>query len=314
MRWGKLLGIVVLAPVLVFGPARPARAVCTGSPGYSGGLQGGYWLLGGDGGVFSFGAAQSQFYGSDSGRHPGDPAVGMANGEVRSGSTVSPSQTGGYFIGHRSGEVDFFPSNGSGSPERISASPPGPVAVGIAAASASSGGFYLAGPNGAVTAGGGAPLFGSASSLKLNAPIVGIASPLTGSGYWLVGRDGGVFSFGQAGFYGSATPLHPRSAVVGISATEDGKGYWLVTASGGVYTFGDAGFFGAAAGQAIPAPMVALLGAPNPYTGYWLVDSGGGVTPYGTAPSYGSMRGKSLASPMVGGAWTVSPQTCPSST
>ena len=50
---------------------------------------------------------------------------------------------------------------------------------------------------------GGAQFYGSTGSMKLNEPVVGMASTPDGRGYWLVAADGGVFNYGDAGFYGS---------------------------------------------------------------------------------------------------------------
>ncbi len=75
----------------------------------------------------------------------------------------------------------------------------------------------VAADGGVFTYGGGA-YYGSTGNIKLNAPIVGMASTPDGKGYWLVASDGGVFNFGDASFDGSAggQPLH--SPVVGVSS------------------------------------------------------------------------------------------------
>ena len=54
---------------------------------------------------------------------------------------------------------------------------------------------------------------GRRARLRLNKPIVGMASTPDGKGYWMVASDGGIFSFGDAAFYGSmggtaAQPTH----------------------------------------------------------------------------------------------------------
>ena len=53
------------------------------------------------------------------------------------------------------------------------------------------------------------------AALRLNKPIVGMASTPDGRGYWMVAADGGIFSFGDAPFFGSmgghaAEPAHRR--------------------------------------------------------------------------------------------------------
>jgi len=66
---------------------------------------------------------------------------------------------------------------------------------------------------------GDARFFGSTGNIRLNQPIVGMASSPTGRGYWFVAADGGVFSFGDTHFYGSLAnrpPSAPR--VVAMAA------------------------------------------------------------------------------------------------
>jgi hypothetical protein len=48
---------------------------------------------------------------------------------------------------------------------------------------------------------------GSAGSLPLNKPVVGMAATHDGGGYWLVASDGGIFNYGDASFHGSAASL-----------------------------------------------------------------------------------------------------------
>ena len=57
--------------------------------------------------------------------------------------------------------------------------------------------------DGGVFAFGDARFFGSAGSLKLAAPVVGIALTEDEKGYWLTAADGGVFCYGDAFFHGS---------------------------------------------------------------------------------------------------------------
>src|SRR3712207_7168344 len=49
----------------------------------------------------------------------------------------------------------------------------------------------------------GAPFRGSAGSVRLSQPVVGMAPTKTGNGYFLVARDGGIFAYGDAVFRGS---------------------------------------------------------------------------------------------------------------
>jgi len=63
---------------------------------------------------------------------------------------------------------------------------------------------------------GDAAFFGSAGSVKLNKPIVGISASVTGGGYLLVASDGGIFNYGDATFTGSAGSAPLNSPVVGM--------------------------------------------------------------------------------------------------
>ena len=58
---------------------------------------------------------------------------------------------------------------------------------------------------------GDATFFGSTGAMRLNQPVVGMASTPSGNGYWLVARDGGIFAFGDATFLGSAGAVRLRS-------------------------------------------------------------------------------------------------------
>jgi lipoprotein-anchoring transpeptidase ErfK/SrfK len=100
--------------------------------------------------------------------------------------------------------------------------------------------------------------------MRLNAPVVGMASTPSGNGYWLVASDGGIFTFGDAHFYGSTGAMRLNAAVVGMARDGSGHGYWLAGSDGGVFTFGDAHFRGSAAGQ-VPADrhVVQLVGMPD---------------------------------------------------
>ena len=64
----------------------------------------------------------------------------------------------------------------------------------------SASGYRLVASDGGIFSYGDAGFYGSAGSVNLNKPVVGLASTPAGAGYWLVASDGGVFSYGDAGF------------------------------------------------------------------------------------------------------------------
>ena len=105
---------------------------------------------------------------------------------------------------------------------------------------------------------GDAGFYGSAGSIKLNRPIVGMASTHDGGGYWLVASDGGIFSYGDASFHGSAGSLTLNKPVVGMAPTKDGGGYWLVASDGGIFNYGDAPFHGSAGSLSLNKPVVGM--------------------------------------------------------
>ena len=167
---------------------------------------GGYWLIGEDGGVFSFGAAPylgSAFQPANVGTGITDePFVGL-------GATADG---GGYYEAGISGAAIGFGDIHNAGNGQITI---GDVALaslvsGIAVAPTGDGVWFVAGDGGvfAVNAPDGAhpPFFGSlpGEGVRPVAPIVGIAATADGNGYWMVGADGGVFCFGDAVFFGSA--------------------------------------------------------------------------------------------------------------
>ena len=161
------------------------------------------------------------------------------------------------------------------------------------------GGYRMVAADGGVFAYGDAPFEGSAGSLILTQPMVGIAPTPDGGGYWLVAADGGVFAYGDAAFEGSAGSLALNRPIVGIAPTPDGGGYWLVAADGGVFAYGDAVFEGSAGSLALNRPIVGIAPTPDG-RGYWLVAADGGVFAYGDAAFEGSVGSGTLAEPVVG--------------
>ncbi len=191
-----------------------------------------------------------------------------------------------------------FGSTGTGA---NAVSDPNAPMVGVTGAPG--GGYWLAARDGGVFGYGDAGFFGSAGSLPLNAPVVGMAATGDGRGYWLAARDGGIFDYGDAGFFGSAGSLPLNAPVVGMAASPDGGGYWLVASDGGIFSYGDAPFFGSAGGTALNAPIVGMAATPDG-GGYWLVAADGGIFSYGDAPFFGSAGSLSLDAPVVGMAAT----------
>ncbi|HEV7865711.1 MAG TPA: DUF4394 domain-containing protein [Acidimicrobiia bacterium] len=164
-------------------------------------------------------------------------------------------------------------------------------------------GYWLASDNGTVAGYGDADPLGSAASLTLTKPIVGISASPSGEGFWLVASDGGIFNYGDAKFYGSTGAIKLNKPIVGIAPYPDGKGYWMVASDGGIFSFAADGtpvrFYGSAGDLTLAKPIVGM--APTPTgNGYWLVASDGGIFSYGDAKFYGSTGAIKLNKPIVG--------------
>jgi hypothetical protein len=215
----------------------------------------GYWVVGSDGGVFSFGDAR--FFGSTGAIALVRPIVGMAS---------TPSGHGYWLVADDGGVFSFGDAHFYGSlGDRVLRAP----ITGVAA-SPTGEGYWLVARDGGVFSFGDAHFYGSAGSVPLRSAVAGMAATTNGDGYLLVARDGGVFAFGKAKFSGAALdPVAPP--VVGISAAADSDGYVITRQDGRVYTFGTK-YHGDAAGTG-DAPVVGIATSAR---GYWLVH---GATP-----------------------------------
>jgi cell wall-associated NlpC family hydrolase len=257
--------------------APPADAVALNAPmvGITAAANGsGYYLAGGDGGVFSF-PNTLPFDGSLGGTHLNAPIVGI----------VADAATGGYWMVAADGGVFSFnaPFYGSMGGTTLNA----PI-VGMTA-TADDKGYILVGADGGIFTFGDAGFHGSLGGTHLNAPIVGISlDPATG-GYDLAGADGGVFSF-DAPFYGSMGGKALNAPVVGIAVDPATQGYVLVGSDGGVFNF-NAPFYGSMGGKALGAPVVGIV-EDSATQGYWMAAKDGGIFSF-NAPFYGSLGGSS---------------------
>ncbi|HWD51109.1 MAG TPA: hypothetical protein VG412_01815 [Acidimicrobiales bacterium] len=182
---------------------------------------GGYWLVSGDGGIFTFGDAG--FHGSVGGSALNTPIVGMAPTHDGQGYWLVASD-GGIFA---FGDAAFDGSMGGSALNR-------PI-VGMAPTHDGQG-YWLVASDGGIFSFGDAGFDGSMGGTPINRPIVGLAATSDGQGYWLVASDGGIFSFGDAGFRGSAGGL-PHAPVIGVAARGAAGGYLLASQDGAVFSF-----------------------------------------------------------------------------
>jgi uncharacterized protein YkwD len=258
-------------------------------PTVVGGSGPGYWLVGGDGGVFAF--ATPGYYGSLGGVRLARPVVG---------ATATVDHNGYWLVAADGGIFTFGDARGYGSTGNVRLKKP---IVGMAV-TASGNGYWLVARDGGIFPFGDAVYhsYGSTGGIRLNQPIVGMARTTSGNGYWLVAADGGIFPFGDARYhsYGSTGNIRLNQPIAGMARTASGNGYWLVARDGGIFPFGDAVYhsYGSTGGMRLNRPIVSMTPTPDG-NGYWLVAADGGVFPFGDAPYHGSTGSIRLASPVV---------------
>jgi Tol biopolymer transport system component len=190
----------------------------------------GYWLLGGDGGVFTFGPGAG-FFGSTGATRLNAPILAM-----------TPTNDGaGYWLVAGDGGIFTFGDagfHGSTGDLRL-------IQPVVALATTPSGrGYWLVAKDGGIFSFGDAGFFGSTGDLRLRSPIVAMGPTSTGRGYWLVAADGGVFSFGDATFPGSAAVPGLGSPVVAAAPDVARDGFTMATADGQFVAFGGAEWCG----------------------------------------------------------------------
>jgi hypothetical protein len=242
-----------------------------------------YWLVGSDGGIFTFGGAP--YLGSTGALNLNKPIVNIAATPDGGGYWLVASD-GGIFT---FGDAKFFGSTGAIHLNR-------PI-VGMAS-TPDGGGYWLVASDGGIFSFGDAKFFGSTGAIALNKPIVGMASTPDGGGYWLVASDGGIFAFGDAKFFGSTGAIVLNKPIVSMLAAPNGTGYILVASDGGTFSFGTAPFYGSLGGIPLKNSIVTATATPGD-TGYWFSDVVGDVSAFGQASYYGSAP-TGLTHPIVG--------------
>jgi hypothetical protein len=249
----------------------------------------GYWLVGSDGGIFTFGSAQ--FYGSTGALSLQRPVVGITPTSDLGGYWLVASDGGVFTFG----DAGFFGSipgmgfapAGTGAAKKLNA----PI-VGMVPSS-NGGGYFMVGSDGGVFAFGDAKFEGSCPGIGgCSGAAVTVMPDATGNGYWLVTATGHIYTFGDAAYYGAPGPQ--SVPVTSAVRTADGKGYWILFSNGAIAGYGDAGNFGSPGG---------VFGGQNPATaifatadgqGYWVASANGSVYTYGDAQFEGSMAGAKL--------------------
>jgi hypothetical protein len=250
----------------------------------------GYWLVGSDGGIFTFGAAQ--FYGSTGSLRLQRPVVGIVPTGDEGGYWLDASDGGVFSYGDTQfdGSIPGLGINpsGSGLPHSLDA----PI-VGMVP-SADDGGYFMVGSDGGVFAFGDAKFAGSCPGIGgCSGAAVAVMPDATGNGYWVVTATGHVYTFGDAPYFGAPGPQ--SVPVTSAARSPNGNGYMILFANGAVSSYGQTAFAG--------CPQGAPYGGLNPATalfvtadggGYWVATANGTVVNCGGAPNDGGMAGARL--------------------
>jgi hypothetical protein len=267
----------------------------------------GYWLVGADGGIFSFGSAG--FHGSTGNLVLQRPVVGITPTADRNGYWLVATD-GGVFAFGDAGFYGSLPGlgiapAGSGSPRELNAPLVGMVP------SADGHGYFMVAADGGVFAFGDAQFEGSCPGRGGCAGrVVSVVPDATGHGYWLVTATGHVSPFGDAPNEGqpvddsNGQPLpYPVTSAV---RTPDGAGYWVILGDAQVLAFGDARYYppttGYASATITPENPVAAIFATDDSLGYWIATADGSVFDSGDAPDDGSMATEPLNAPIIAAA------------
>ena len=315
------------------GTAGTGTSAVATSPSASNPAKPGYWLVGGDGGVFSFGSA----------RYGGSTAKVFGRAKLPGVTGVAAAPGGGYWLVTATGGV--FPLGGAsyfGSVASLNLSAGATPAIAAAPAGQ---GYYILAPWGDVFAFGDARFEGSCSRTECGkSGAVALVPDSTGQGYWLVLSHCQVIAFGGAPALSSQACLqsasHGKDTVQAAGRAPDGNGFWALLSSGSVYALGSAVGYGhwatgngatgngatgngansgasqatsAAATESRPAKPAGLgpAGASAPLravaivptqdgNGAWVVRSNGSVETLGNAAPLGGLpQGAKLNQPII---------------
>jgi hypothetical protein len=246
----------------------------------------GYYVLGSDGGICTFGAAP--YLGSVPGLNLPSRVTALRLSATRTGR--------GYHVLGADGGIFTF-----GDAEFLGSVPGLGLGVKVRALdlqrTRSGKGYWVLGDDGGVFSFGDAAFYGSVPGLGIAAKALRLVPTPTGKGYWVLGTDGGVFSFGDAQFAGSVPGEGVATKVVAMTAgtttpgigTPGTGGYWVLAEDGGVFSFG-VPFYGSVPGAGLCAwPKGVQLAASSTGKGYWVVGEEGSVFTFGDAVRYGDV-------------------------
>ena len=233
----------------------------------------GYWVLGNDGGVFSFGNAP--FWGSHGSTVLDSHVVG-----------IHPTHdAGGYWMVEKDGTVHVFGNavhygEGAGANDVVAIRP---TPSGL--------GYWITTNDGGVFTYGDATFAGSLPVTPTN--IVDMIPTVSGLGYWLLNESGHVYAYGDAVHFGNAS-FSGGEVGRGLAANPDEDGYWITGSNGTISAHGAAelaianGEFAPYVGEELSDPIFAISPTPSGL-GYVLVGGDGGVFTFGDAGFWGSL-------------------------
>jgi hypothetical protein len=247
----------------------------------SGPTTSGYWMVGADGRVYPFGAAQ--------GMGDAAPAPGAESADIE----PTPARDG-YWVVDSAGTVT---ARGAAPP--LGSVAPGGLAAGervtSLSATPSGKGYWVFTNRGRVMTFGDAVSYGDMAKVTLNGPVLDSIPTPTGRGYYMVASDGGIFAFGDAVFRGSMGGKRLNAPVQSLVPVPSGAGYWLVASDGGVFAF-DAPFRGSMGGTPLAKPVTGMVAYGN---GYLMVGEDGGIFSFSNQAFAGSLGANPPARPIV---------------
>jgi len=254
----------------------------------------GYWLVGGDGGIFSFGSAQ--FHCSTGSLKLQRPVVGITPTSSRQGYWLVVSDRGVFAFGDAGfygsfPELGFAPAGTAQSAPTLSA----PIVGMVPSSDGAS--YFMVSSDGGVFAFGDAHFAGSCPGIGgCQGSAVSVIPDASGHGYWVTTSTGNVYAFGDAPYYGA--PGIQTSPVISAVRTPDGGGYWILLANGTVFNYGDAEYLGGTSGFGGINPTNTIFATADG-GGYWLAAANGAVDSYGDAPNDGGMAAAHLNAPVI---------------
>ena len=248
----------------------------------------GYYLVGSDGGIFTFGGAQ--FYGSTGSLKLQRPVVGIT-ATVNEGGYWLVASDGGIFSFGDAGFYGSIPGLGlapAGTSEASTSMPPSSAWCHPSTVAATSWSLLTEGSSHSVTP-------PSRARVRGLAGVGGGRSRRSRcqrSGLLARHATGNIYTFGNATYFGAPGPQ--SSPVTSMVRTTDGLGYWVLLANGSVYAYGDAVDRGSPLGSVAAPNSASAIFTTSDGGGYWVASANGEVFTYGDAPYDGGMSGTHL--------------------